>query len=33
VTWGNLVVTLWTHTVNGLSRNDYIIAAKIDRLA
>jgi 4a-hydroxytetrahydrobiopterin dehydratase len=33
VTWGNLVVTLWTHTVNGLSRNDYIIAAKIDRLS
>src|SRR4030095_2276847 len=32
VSWGSLVVTLWTHTVNGLSRNDYIIAAKIDRL-
>ena len=32
VTWGNVVVTLWTHTVQGLSRNDFIIAAKIDRL-
>ena len=32
VTWGSLAVTLWTHTVNGLSPNDYIIAAKIDRL-
>jgi hypothetical protein len=28
-----VVVTLWTHTVRGLSRNDFIIAAKVDRLA
>jgi pterin-4a-carbinolamine dehydratase len=33
VTWGKLVVTCWTHTVRGLTRNDFIIAAKIDRLA
>ena len=33
VTWGSVVVTSWTHTVEGLSRNDFIIAAKIDRLA
>jgi 4a-hydroxytetrahydrobiopterin dehydratase len=33
VAWGSVVVTLWTHTVRGLSRNDFIIAAKIDRLA
>jgi len=32
VTWGNVVVTSWTHTVGGLTRNDFIIAAKIDRL-
>ena len=32
VTWGKVLVTLWTHTVRGLSRNDFIIAAKIDRL-
>jgi 4a-hydroxytetrahydrobiopterin dehydratase len=32
VTWGKVLVTLWTHTVEGLSRNDFIIAAKIDRL-
>jgi 4a-hydroxytetrahydrobiopterin dehydratase len=32
VTWGKVLVTLWTHTVNGLSRNDFIIAARIDRL-
>jgi 4a-hydroxytetrahydrobiopterin dehydratase len=29
----NLVdVTLWTHTVGGLSENDFIVAAKLDRL-
>jgi 4a-hydroxytetrahydrobiopterin dehydratase len=32
VSWGKVLVTLWTHTVKGLSRNDFIIAAKIDRL-
>ena len=32
VTWGKVLVTLWTHTVNSLSRNDFIIAARIDRL-
>jgi 4a-hydroxytetrahydrobiopterin dehydratase len=32
VTWGKVLVTLWTHTVKGLSRNDFIIAAKIDQL-
>ena len=32
VTWGNVAVTSWTHTVGGLTRNDFIIAAKIDRL-
>ena len=33
VSWGKVLVRLWTHTVEGLSRNDFIIAAKIDRLA
>ena len=32
VTWGTVLIRLWSHTVKGLSRNDYIIAAKIDRL-
>ena len=32
VTWGKVVIELWTHTVGGLSRNDYIMAARIDRL-
>jgi len=26
-----VVVELWTHTVNGLSENDFIVAAKFDR--
>jgi 4a-hydroxytetrahydrobiopterin dehydratase len=33
VGWGRVVVTSWTHTVEGLSPNDFIIAARIDRLA
>ena len=30
--WGKVGVTLWTHTINGLSESDFILAAKIDRL-
>jgi len=33
VSWGRLVVRLSTHSVGGLSRNDFIMAARIDRLA
>jgi 4a-hydroxytetrahydrobiopterin dehydratase len=33
VGWGRLVVRLSTHSVGGLSRNDFIVAARIDRLA
>jgi 4a-hydroxytetrahydrobiopterin dehydratase len=32
VAWGRLVVHLTTHSVGGLSRNDFIMAARIDRL-
>ena len=28
----NLVITLSTHSIGGLSENDFILAAKIDRL-
>ena len=31
--WGKVTVTLWTHTIHGLHRNDFIMAAKIDALA
>lgn len=30
--WGRVELQLWTHTVGGLSRNDFILAAHIDRL-
>jgi 4a-hydroxytetrahydrobiopterin dehydratase len=30
--WGRVTVTWWTHAVNGLHLNDFIMAAKIDQL-
>ena len=33
VAWGRLLVRLSTHSIGGLSRNDFIMAARIDRLA
>ncbi len=31
--WGRVTVTLWTHKIHGLHRNDFIMAAKIDSIA
>ena len=31
--WGEVTVTLWTHAIQGLHRNDFIMAAKIGSLA
>lgn len=31
LTWGKVKVTLWTHSVGGLSENDFILAAKADQ--
>jgi 4a-hydroxytetrahydrobiopterin dehydratase len=31
--WGRVTVTWWTHTIHGLHRNDFIMAAKTDQLA
>ena len=31
--WNNVDFTLSTHAIGGLSRNDFIVAAKIDALA
>jgi len=31
-TWGKAKITLYTHDVDGLSENDFILAAKIDQL-
>ena len=30
--WGKVTVTWWTHAINGLHQNDFIMAAKSDRL-
>src|SRR5438105_3542955 len=32
VGYRNVAVELWTHAIGGLSENDFILAAKIDRL-
>jgi 4a-hydroxytetrahydrobiopterin dehydratase len=31
--WGKVTVTWWTHAIKGLHQNDFIMAAKTDRLA
>lgn len=30
--WGRVRVRIWTHVIDGLSENDFVLAAKIDRL-
>jgi len=30
--WNKVVVTLYTHSIGGLSENDYILAAKINTI-
>src|SRR6516164_7720705 len=30
--WGQATVTLWTHAIRGLHRNDFIMGTKIDSL-
>ncbi len=30
--WGKVKLTMWTHTVDGLTENDFVFAAKADRL-
>jgi len=30
--WGRVTVTWWTHKINGLHRNDFVMAAKTDAL-
>lgn len=31
--WGKVTVEIWTHKVNGLTESDFILAARIERLA
>lgn len=30
--WGEVTVTWWTHAINGLHKNDFVMAAKTDEL-
>lgn len=32
VYYSRVVIELWTHAINGLSENDFIMASKIDKL-
>jgi len=31
--WGEVTITWWTHSINGLHKNDFICAAKTDALS
>lgn len=33
LSWGKVKVTIWTHKIDGLTESDFVLAAKIDRLA
>jgi 4a-hydroxytetrahydrobiopterin dehydratase len=32
LTWGRARITIWTHSIGGLSEADFVFAAKVDRL-
>ena len=31
--WGKVRITIWTHTIDGLTESDFVFAAKCDQLA
>lgn len=31
LTWGRVVVRVWTHKIDGLTESDFVLAAKADR--
>jgi 4a-hydroxytetrahydrobiopterin dehydratase len=31
--WGRVGIEVWTHSIDGLSEADFVLAAKIDRIA
>lgn len=33
LSWGKVVVEVWTHKIDGLTESDFVFAAKCDRLA
>lgn len=32
LSWGRVVLAIWTHKINGLTESDFVLAAKADRL-
>jgi len=30
--WGKVILKIWTHTIDGLTESDFILAAKIEEL-
>jgi 4a-hydroxytetrahydrobiopterin dehydratase len=30
--WGRVQITIWTHSIGGLSESDFVLAARVDRL-
>ena len=32
LSWGKVVLEIWTHKINGLTESDFVFAAKCDRL-
>lgn len=30
--WGKVVITMWTHKIDGLAEADFVMAARIDRI-
>jgi 4a-hydroxytetrahydrobiopterin dehydratase len=30
--WGKVEVKIWTHTIDGLTENDFVLAARIDQI-
>ncbi|MBZ2176009.1 4a-hydroxytetrahydrobiopterin dehydratase [Schnuerera sp. xch1] len=32
LSWGKVIIKLWTHKIGGLHENDFILAAKIDEI-
>ncbi|MBI2891973.1 MAG: 4a-hydroxytetrahydrobiopterin dehydratase [Deltaproteobacteria bacterium] len=33
LSWGKVAIETWTHKIDGLTESDFVLAAKIDRLA
>jgi 4a-hydroxytetrahydrobiopterin dehydratase len=32
VAWGKVILTIWTHAIDGLTESDFILAAKADQV-